>query len=130
MATETKLGTVNVFPSADSYDTNKGSVGDSDISFVPLTGTNEEVVASSFSNSGGYIKYVSGLLICTSCSIAEASTITFPQAFSAIPAVTVTSNDGYGDNQSLTAQTITTTSFYFKSHNANHAGYIAIGKWN
>lgn len=36
MATTTNLGKVHVFPSEDSYNTNKGSVGANDLALVPI----------------------------------------------------------------------------------------------
>lgn len=51
MTTENKLTTLNIFPSEESYETNKGSLGNSDLALVPLV-IPEQVNADWNSTSG------------------------------------------------------------------------------
>ena len=57
MATQTPLNIINVFPSEASYESNKGSLGENEISLVSGIGV---ILASYTSGSSWYKKYSNG----------------------------------------------------------------------
>lgn len=149
MATETNLTKVNVFPSEQSYETNKSSLGTGELSLVKMansffSGVKDYSFGQSGS-SGGYIKHANGLMVQwgkqrfegnnTTCSI------TFEQPFSsavysvvATPQRTKGSGGGGTYTFHIMNADVTTTGFSVYSQIENGPGsqylnWIALGDW-
>lgn len=60
MATTSTLNTINVFDSEDSYNTNKGSIGENEISLVAMGNNSGYVIEMHQDGSSWYKKYSNG----------------------------------------------------------------------
>lgn len=115
MATETNLGTVHLFPSKTSYDTNKSSVSASDIALVP---TPRIPIEASDDGRNWYIKYSDGWieqggeLTWSSVRNASGKNITFYTPFTNANTVCVTltsiTTAGYNATSCIKTESITT----------------------
>lgn len=75
METTSVLNTVNVFPSLSSYESNKSSLTDKEISLVAGIG----VIVAALLEQNGYVKYSNGLILQWGTN--QSSPITFPISF-------------------------------------------------
>lgn len=125
MATETELGTVHLFPSYSSYDTNKDSVAASDIALIPSTGG---TVIEFYSNGTNWYRVWSDGTIQQGGVATSTGTITFLKPFSN-DSYNLTYGNTNGDGQGYCAKNPTATSFDIvaKSTNTSWQGWYAIG---
>lgn len=137
MATTSTLTTINVFDSEDSYNANKGSIGENEINLVRMEYDNVLSKAFSAPDDGarasaasGYQLFSNGFQIVWGFYTGS-GTATFVRPFESIPFVHV-SCAPYGDDANMSKQrqcpdTITTTGFTIV-HPGNYARFIAFGK--
>ncbi len=138
MATTSTLTTINVFDSEDSYNANKGSIGENEINLVRMEYDN--VLSKAFSAlndesyesaASGYQLFSNGLQIVWGGFYSGRGAATFSRPFESIPFVIVTcapSDDGSNiSKQRQCPKNITTTGFEIVKE-GNYSRYIAIGK--
>lgn len=125
MATETKLGTIHLFPSYSSYNTNKASVATSDIALIPSTGG---TVIEFYSNGTNWYRVWSDGTIQQGGIRTTTGTVTFLKPFSN-DSYNLTYGNTNGDGQGVCAQNATATSFYIANNTTNVSwqGWYAIG---
>lgn len=148
MATETNLTKVNVFPSEQSYETNKSGLGTGELSLVKMANSFfSGVEAYSFGqsgSSGGYIKYANGLMLQWGKQLVAndgSRTITFNQPFSStvyIVLADIQRETGSGAGGSYTHHSlnsgVTTTEFSIKVNIEDggsnlYVNWMALGDW-
>lgn len=133
MVTQTPLNIINVFPSEASYESNKGSLGENEISLVSGIGV---ILASYTSGSSWYKKYSNGW-------VEQGGTFTslYDQAVTLIVPMKdtnytiLTSKTSWG-SAVIIVDTVTTTSFKVygrgqggSSFSENVSGYWYVAGW-
>lgn len=136
MATTSTLNTINVFDSEDSYNTNKGSIGENEISLVAMGKNSGYVTEMHQDDSSWYKKYSNGW-------VEQGGTFTslYNQAVTLIVPMKdtnytiLTSKTSWG-SAVVIADTVTTTSFKVygrgqggSAFSENVSGYWYVAGW-
>lgn len=148
MATETNLTKVNVFPSEQSYETNKSSLGTGELSLVKMANSFfsgvEDYSFGQSGSSGGYIKYANGLMLqwgSQEFNNDATDTINFNQPYSSEVYIVIANhqritNGSIGGSYTYTCLNgqPTTTGFSIKANVENGGSkiriyWISLGDW-
>ena len=147
MATETNLTKVNVFPSEQSYETNKSSLGTGELSLVKMANSFfsgvEDYSFGQSGSSGGYIKYANGLMLqwgSQEVGNDRTNTINFNQPYSSEVYIVIANHqritNSIGGTYTYTclSDQPTTTGFSIKANVENGGSqiriyWISLGDW-
>ena len=144
MATTKSLGTINIFPSTDSFAANKSSVGATDLNFIKQTAAEMSVVGGGIIaqslGENGYVKFANGLILqwgsCNTSVTRVNQSFIYPIALNDIPLIALST--AYESNrtetwlwhalQDVTKTGLTVHAFtYENGYTVTAVGYFVVG---